>query len=113
MKKAWLWLLLPAALLLLVLLHMRSLARLTPSEAGRQVPVLMYHAVGDDCWGEAHLFVKPAELERQLQYLQDHGYETIFLEDLAHVEQYKKPVILTFDDGYDDNYTAFPAAAEI
>lgn len=105
MKKAWLWLLLPAALLLLVLLHMRSLARLTPSEAGRQVPVLMYHAVGDDCWGEAHLFVKPAELESQLQYLQDHGYETIFLEDLAHVEQYKKPVILTFDDGYDDNYT--------
>ena len=105
MKKAWLWLLLPAALLLLVLLHMCSLARLTPSEAGRQVPVLMYHAVGDDCWGEAHLFVKPAELESQLQYLQDHGYETIFLEDLAHVEQYKKPVILTFDDGYDDNYT--------
>ena len=105
MKKAWLWLLLPAALLLLVLLHVRSLARLTPSKAGRQVPVLMYHAVGDDCWGEAHLFVKPAELERQLQYLQDNGYETIFLEDLAHVEQYKKPVILTFDDGYDDNYT--------
>lgn len=105
MKKAWLWLLLPAALLLLALLHVRSLARLTPSEAGQQVPVLMYHAVGDDCWGEAHLFVKPAELERQLQYLQDNGYETIFLEDLAHVEQYKKPIILTFDDGYDDNYT--------
>ena len=105
MKKAWLWLLLPAALLLLVLLHVCSLARLAPSEAGRQVPVLMYHAVGDDCWGEAHLFVKPAELESQLQYLQDHGYETIFLEDLAHVEQYKKPVILTFDDRYDDNYT--------
>ena len=105
MKKAWLWLLLPAALLLLVLLHVRSLARLASSEAGRQVPVLMYHAIGDDCWGEAHLFVKPAELERQLQYLQDNGYETIFLEDLAHVEQYKKPVILTFDDGYDDNYT--------
>ena len=105
MKKAWLWLLLPAALLLLVLLHVRSLTRLTPSETGRQVPVLMYHAVGDDCWGEEHLFVKPAELERQLQYLQDNGYETIFLEDLAHVEQYKKPIILTFDDGYDDNYT--------
>lgn len=73
MKKAWLWLLLPAALLLLVLLHVRSLARLASSEAGRQVPVLMYHAIGDDCWGEAHLFVKPAELERQLQYLQDNG----------------------------------------
>ena len=49
MKKKWIWLLLPAALLLLILLHVHSLARLAPSEIGRQVPVLMYHAVGDDC----------------------------------------------------------------
>ena len=105
MKKKWIWLLLPAALLLLVLLHVHSLARLAPSEMGRQVPVLMYHAVGDDCWGEEHLFVRPAELEQQLQYLSENGYETIFFEDLAHLERYEKPVILTFDDGYDDNYT--------
>ena len=49
MKKKWILLLLPAALLLLILLHVHSLARLAPSEIGRQVPVLMYHAVGDDC----------------------------------------------------------------
>ena len=67
MKKKWIWLLLPAALLLLILLHVHSLARLAPSEIGRQVPVLMYHAVGDDCWGEEHLFVRPAKLEQQLQ----------------------------------------------
>ena len=42
----------PAALLLLILLHVHSLARLAPSEIGRQVPVLINHAVGDDCWGE-------------------------------------------------------------
>ena len=67
MKKKWIWLLLPAALLLLILLHVHSLARLAPSEIGRQVPVLMYHAVGDDCWGEEHLFVRPAKLEQQPQ----------------------------------------------
>lgn len=105
MKKKWIWLLLPAALLLLLLLHVHSLARLAPSEIGRQVPVLMYHAVGDDCWGEEHLFVRPAKLEQQLQYLSENGYETIFFEDFAHLERYEKPVILTFDDGYDDNYT--------
>ena len=105
MKKKWIWLLLPAALLLLILLHVHSLARLAPSEIGRQVPVLMYHAVGDDCWGEEHLFVRPAKLEQQLQYLSENGYETIFFEDFAHLERYEKPVILTFDDGYDDNYT--------
>ena len=69
------------------------------------VPVLMYHAVSDDCWGFEELFVKPAEMELQLQYLVDNGYDAIFLEDLSHVEDYEKPVILTFDDGYDDNYT--------
>ncbi len=40
MKKKWIWLLLPAALLLLILLHVHSLARLAPSEIGRQVSFL-------------------------------------------------------------------------
>ena len=53
----------------------------------------MYHAVGNDCWGEESLFVKPEELEKQLQYLSENGYETIFFEDLAHIEQYEKPVM--------------------
>ena len=80
-------------------------ARLLPSETGISVPIFMYHAVGNDCWGEESLFVKPEELEKQLQYLSENGYETIFFEDLAHIEQYEKPVMLTFDDGYDDNST--------
>lgn len=78
MKKKWIWLLLPAALLL-ILLHVHSLARLAPSEIGRQVPVLMYHAVGDDCWGEEHLFVRPSELEQQLQYLSEMDMRRSFL----------------------------------
>lgn len=69
------------------------------------VPVLMYHAVSDDCWGYSELFVSPSDMEEQLKYLVDNGYDPIWFEDLAHVEDYDKPVILTFDDGYDDNYT--------
>lgn len=69
------------------------------------VPVLMYHAVSDNCWGIEELFVSPSRMEEQLAYLVDNGYEPIWFEDLAHVEDYDKPVILTFDDGYDDNYT--------
>lgn len=80
-------------------------AQRLPSKNGISIPVFMYHAVGDDCWGTESLFVKPAELEMQLQYLSENGYETIFFEDLSHIERYKKPIILTFDDGYDDNYT--------
>ena len=73
--------------------------------AGWNVPVLMYHAVGDEIWGYSDLFVSTAGMEAQLQYLQENGYETIWFSDLAHIEEYEKPVILTFDDGYDDNYT--------
>ena len=73
--------------------------------ANVNVPILMYHAIGDETWGYSDLFVRPAELENHLQYLADNGYETIFFEDLSHLEDFEKPVILTFDDGYDDNYT--------
>ena len=70
-----------------------------------QVPVLMYHAVSDNIWGITELFVSPADMEAQLQYLVENGYDPIWFEDLKNLEQYDKPVILTFDDGYDDNYT--------
>lgn len=72
---------------------------------GIDVPVLMYHAVSDNCWGEADLFVSPSNLEEQFQYLLDNGYTPIWFEDLPHVAEIEKPIILTFDDGYDDNYT--------
>lgn len=69
------------------------------------VPVLMYHAVSDYCWGYDELFVSPSTLEQQLQYLVENDYDCIWFEDLAYLDEYEKPVILTFDDGYDDNYT--------
>lgn len=72
---------------------------------GAEVPILMYHAVSDDLWGISGLFVSPSEMEKQLKYIVDNGYTPIFFEDLANIETIEKPVILTFDDGYDDNYT--------
>ena len=72
---------------------------------GEQVPILMYHAVSDDMWGIESLFVSPEDLRAQLSYLRDEGYDPIFLSDLPHLSDYDKPILLTFDDGYDDNYT--------
>lgn len=71
---------------------------------GVDVPVLMYHAVSDDVWGIDELFVSPEDMEEQLAYLVENGYDPIWFEDLAHIDDYDKPVLLTFDDGYDDNY---------
>ena len=73
--------------------------------AGRSVPVLMYHAVADDPWGWEGLFMTPEGMRSHLQWLLDNGYDPIFFSDLAHIDDYDRPVILTFDDGYNDNYT--------
>lgn len=72
---------------------------------GVQVPVLMYHAVSDEIWGIESLFVSPSELEKQLKYIVENGYTPIHFEQLGDIDNIEKPVILTFDDGYEDNYT--------
>jgi peptidoglycan/xylan/chitin deacetylase (PgdA/CDA1 family) len=73
---------------------------------GYEVPTLMYHAVADECWSSiTQLFVKPAELEKQIQWLLENGYTPIHFEDLGKVDSIEKPILLTFDDGYLDNYT--------
>lgn len=75
-----------------------------PVPEGVCVPTLMYHAVSPAPRGNDELFVDPDELEKQLQYLAENGYTTITFEDLPRLGEIEKPVMLTFDDGYDDNY---------
>lgn len=80
---------------------------------GVSVPILMYHAVSDSPWGIEELFVSPEDLRAQLQYLTENGYDPIFFSDLPNLSDYDKPILLTFDDGYDDNYTElFPLLQE-
>ena len=71
---------------------------------GYDVPILMYHCIQ---WSEnpdANLLVDPPTFEKQLQYLNENGYTTIFFEDLWNIENIEKPVIITADDGYQDNF---------
>lgn len=68
----------------------------------------MYHSVGD---GGDRLSVTPAELEAHLDYLRSAGFETITLRDVlddqgGHGHLPRHPVVLTFDDGYEDAFTA-------
>lgn len=56
------------------------------------------------------LTVTPRRFAQQLAYLVSHGYHTITLEDLSLARAHKyalprHPVVLTFDDGYEDFYT--------
>lgn len=76
---------------------------------GYSVPVIMYHGVSDDVWGSTDMFLSPSDMEDQLRYLVENGYDPIWFEDLAQVADYDKPVLLTFDDGYVCNYeTLYP-----
>ncbi len=80
---------------------------------GVDVPILMYHAVSDNLWGIESLFVSPEDMRAQLEYLTENGYDPIFFSDLTHLSDYDKPILLTFDDGYDDNYEyLFPLLQE-
>lgn len=80
---------------------------------GKQLPVLMYHCVSDDIWGGEGLFMSPDSLRQQIQFLLDEGYQIIDFSDMSHLGDYDKPVIITFDDGYEDNYlNAFPIIQE-
>ncbi len=84
----------------------------------RRVPILMYHYIsqpppGADVY-RRDLSVAPDRFESHLAYLRDAGYHVVTLDDLLYALTQgqplpEKPVILTFDDGYVDNYTnAFP-----
>lgn len=78
----------------------------------RAVPILMYHRIADIA-GDRNS-VSPKMFEQQLAYLKKKCYNTISLSDLEeHFTNGKtlpsKPLILTFDDGYEDNFiTALP-----
>ena len=72
---------------------------------GVTIPVLMYHCISDNVWGYESLFVSPGDFREQMQYLLDHGYTPILFSDLDHLEDFEKPVLITVDDGYKDNYT--------
>lgn len=79
-----------------------------------KLPIIMYHHVlgwdGADTEIEKSLRVSPEVFEKHLQYLKKEGYETINTYDLIKYKSGekklpKKPILLTFDDGYDDNFT--------
>ncbi len=89
----------------------------TESVSGKEateLPVIMYHGLSEDKQLQNRYKIPPEYFEQDLKYLKENGYHTILLSEL--VEHFRsgaslpeKPVLLTFDDGYYDNYVyAFP-----
>jgi len=79
-----------------------------------EVPIIMYHNIRKEGDAEGKYVVSEADFEDDLEYLKKEGYETVVMQDLIDYTQGKgdlpqKPVVLTFDDGYFNNFAyAFP-----
>lgn len=80
-------------------------------------PILMYHSI-DEQWTKTKLSVSAEQFKEQMKFLRDKHYNVISLEALADLINSgkrvpHKTVVVTFDDGNENNYTnAFPVLKE-
>ena len=78
------------------------------------IPVLMYHKIPDAPLATRHqIFVTRENFAKHLAYFKQHKFSPITFRDYQDfasgrrplTEFPRRPIILTFDDGYTDNYT--------
>lgn len=80
----------------------------------QSAPILMYHGIGYgsvEDWDD--MLIGTKLFEKQIKYLSDRDYKIVSVEELAerlrNNQSITKYVAITFDDGYENNYTdAFP-----
>ncbi len=82
----------------------------TSAETQKALPVVMYHQITKNINRVGEYCITLNQLESDLKYLKEMGYETIDIAQLlAHVKSGaalpEKPVMLTFDDGYETVYS--------
>ncbi|WP_319370438.1 polysaccharide deacetylase family protein [uncultured Ilyobacter sp.] len=82
-----------------------------------EMPILMYHRVikEDSEKGVHGTYVTSEQFDEHMNILKNMGYETVVFKDLLknrfkqRFDKNKKQIMITFDDGYEDNYKyAFP-----
>lgn len=78
----------------------------------RWIPVLMYHKIPEHPISSEHkIYVTKSNFKKHLKFFKARGFETLTFSDLAlfrtgqrkFQDFPKKPLVLTFDDGYQDN----------
>jgi peptidoglycan/xylan/chitin deacetylase (PgdA/CDA1 family) len=85
-------------------------ATLAEDEPAVELPIIMYHSILARTGAQGTFVLAPWELEADLKYLSEHGYETVSVRQLIDYtegggELPEKPVLLSFDDGCLNNLT--------
>ena len=81
------------------------------------IPVFCYHSVNPNSYNNA--IITPERLKTQLTFIKNKGFTTLSISDLSkylskNTELPEKSILITFDDGYMDNYYyAFPILKEL
>jgi peptidoglycan/xylan/chitin deacetylase (PgdA/CDA1 family) len=79
-----------------------------------RVPIIYYHHIQPEAiakqLGQTSLSVDNGIFDQQMDYLVTHGYTPIWADELvnalrSHTPISGKPILITMDDGYADNYT--------
>ena len=87
-------------------------------EKEAKVPIIMYHLVTEKSRYIGKYGISPSELESDLKYLKENGYNTVVIQDLINFVERgkslpKNPIVLTFDDGNTSDYSyLFPLLKE-
>lgn len=82
----------------------------------KRIPILMYHSIAYQEGNE--LRIPKEKFREQMKYLYDNGYTPLSMDELySHMvfgtKVPEKPIVITLDDGYVDNYTnAYPVLKE-
>ena len=83
--------------------------------ASVDLPVIMYHSILKDPAMTGTYVLPPDQLEADLKYIKQAGYTPVLMKDVidytdnADAVLPQKPILITFDDGYYNNYLyAYP-----
>lgn len=73
----------------------------------KKVRVLMYHSISEHIGKEKHnkWRVKPEDFEKQMKWFYDNNWNSFTISEIVKLDEIPyKSFVITFDDGFEDNY---------